>query len=198
MQFGSVADSIRSHTRLDTFLEHFTVTARVPRERREPIARPWLIDAVRAVAAKLKSALAGGLLKTIFRYSAKPPTGVRPSTGAMTRPRGCLQATAGRRFADKCRSSHLKHDPAQPRPEQALSRRHRGLPSITTVRQAACAGARSRSWSRTKRVPARHSRARERTCAGTNDFLSVACQNRRLLRSPSTPEPQGKPTQRAA
>jgi hypothetical protein len=54
MQFRLVADSIRNHTRLDTFLEHFTVTARVPRERREPIACPWLIDAVRAVAAKLK------------------------------------------------------------------------------------------------------------------------------------------------
>jgi hypothetical protein len=74
MQFGSVADSIRIHARLDTFLEHFTVTARVSREGREPISCPWLIDAARAVAAKLKCALAGGLLKTIFRYSAKPPT----------------------------------------------------------------------------------------------------------------------------
>jgi hypothetical protein len=54
MQFGSVADSIRIHARLDTFLEHFTVTARVSREGREPISCPWLIDAARAVAAKLK------------------------------------------------------------------------------------------------------------------------------------------------
>jgi len=80
-----VAESKTIHARLDTLLEHFTVTACVSRKRRDPISCPWLVDAVRAAAAKSKSALSGRLVKDASGISeAANGFGRRPA--AMTGP----------------------------------------------------------------------------------------------------------------